>query len=149
MAQYWMHLSAAVEAPLKRLDAFLRRFWLECCGHLSSFTIGRQQYMSDGALEFGEQGMTSARQRNSPSEWSLRDHTAQRQSIELMARNDAPQAACQRCKREPAIEMCAYCTSEDSEAWLCSVCAAIHECVPEGRLPVINSPRVGVCGYLG
>lgn len=27
-------------APLEKLDTYLRAIWLECCGHLSKFTIG-------------------------------------------------------------------------------------------------------------
>jgi len=36
---YWIHLSAPANATLKDLDRFLRDIWLECCGHLSAFTI--------------------------------------------------------------------------------------------------------------
>src|SRR5215472_9878440 len=36
---YWMHLELPVEATLSDLDDFLRGIWLECCGHLSEFTI--------------------------------------------------------------------------------------------------------------
>src|SRR5437870_1715660 len=32
---YWLHLEAAPNATLADLDRFLRRIWLECCGHLS------------------------------------------------------------------------------------------------------------------
>jgi len=54
---YWMHLAAPVEAPLSRLDAFLRDIWLECCGHLSAFTIDGTQYVSQDARELGDRGM--------------------------------------------------------------------------------------------
>ena len=39
--EYWMHLAMPASAALKELDQYLRDVWLECCGHLSSFNIGR------------------------------------------------------------------------------------------------------------
>ena len=33
-------------ATLRELDDFLRNIWLECCGHLSSFEIGRWRYVA-------------------------------------------------------------------------------------------------------
>jgi hypothetical protein len=32
---------------------------------------------------------------------------------------------------------------------LCQACAEDHECGEDMQLPVVNSPRVGVCGYAG
>ena len=44
---YWMHVALPVNAPLSKLDSFLRKTWLECCGHLSSFEIAGERYASD------------------------------------------------------------------------------------------------------
>ena len=43
--RYWLLLDAPTTASLKNLDDFLRRIWLECCGHMSAF-------MGDGYQEF-------------------------------------------------------------------------------------------------
>ena len=43
---YWLHLQADANTTLKSLDGFLRKIWLECCGHLSKFTIERRSYLS-------------------------------------------------------------------------------------------------------
>jgi len=32
---------------------------------------------------------------------------------------------------------------------VCEGCAGEHECGEEMLLPVVNSPRVGMCGYEG
>ena len=32
---------------LKELDVFIRDIWVECCGHLSAFTIHEEQYESN------------------------------------------------------------------------------------------------------
>lgn len=43
---YWMFIALPKDASLGQLDQFLRDIWLECCGHLSEFTIGGRRYMS-------------------------------------------------------------------------------------------------------
>ncbi len=45
--QYWMHLEMSASDSLAELDDFLRAIWLECCGHLSEFTIGGTSYSSE------------------------------------------------------------------------------------------------------
>jgi hypothetical protein len=44
---YWMHLEMPASDALEDLDYFLRDIWLECCGHLSEFTIGGTSYSSE------------------------------------------------------------------------------------------------------
>ena len=48
--EYWMFVEVDGRSKLKAIDKFLRDTWLECCGHLSSFTIKGQEYESQ--LEF-------------------------------------------------------------------------------------------------
>src|SRR5438876_1057302 len=54
--QYWMHLELPASDALEDLDDFLRAIWLECCGHLSEFTIGGTSYSSEPEdyFSFGE-----------------------------------------------------------------------------------------------
>ena len=47
--EYWLHLEAEAGSHLKDLDQFLRRIWLECCGHLSAFRINGRDYVSHRA----------------------------------------------------------------------------------------------------
>jgi hypothetical protein len=35
---FFLHLLVPENASLKTIDTFLRKIWLECCGHLSEFT---------------------------------------------------------------------------------------------------------------
>jgi len=44
LPDYWLQLDVRADATLEDLDDFLRRTWLECCGHLSAFTIGEARY---------------------------------------------------------------------------------------------------------
>src|SRR5206468_1251664 len=69
-------------------------------------------------------------------------------AVELLARNEAPQVSCQRCSIQPATQICTEC-AWNGKGWLCEACAVAHECGDDMCLPVVNSPRVGVCGYTG
>lgn len=74
--------------------------------------------------------------------------------VQVLARNDLPTVYCHQCG-EPASLVCSYCISQ-GEGWLCEKCSRKHDCQNEGmefaeemKLPIVNSPRVGVCGYEG
>ncbi len=49
--EYWLHLAIQTNTQLYVLDRFLRDLWLECCGHLSHFAIGRLFFISSGPWE--------------------------------------------------------------------------------------------------
>ncbi|MFB6372109.1 MAG: hypothetical protein ABEN55_03115, partial [Bradymonadaceae bacterium] len=48
LTPHWLHALAPASATFANLDAFLRESWLECCGHLSEFTVGPTRYAVDG-----------------------------------------------------------------------------------------------------
>ena len=170
--EYWMHLEVVANAKLKTLDSFLRGIWLECCGHLSAFTIEGQRYVSemdenpffDSELE--EKGMNSKigsvlrtgvsfiheYDFGTTTELALRvvserEGEPLNRPIQIMARNEPPQITCSVCGKI-ATQVCAQCIY-DGKGWLCDKCASVHECGEEVLLPVVNSPRVGMCGYTG
>ncbi len=164
---YWMHLAVAAGAPLEALDGFLRNVWLECCGHMSAFTIGGERYSIHPMREFQERGMRTTLGKvlstgakfsyeydfGSTTELSLKvvgrwAGEIPRGGIRLLARNEAPRVPCDRCGAKAAAQICTECAWE-GEAWFCEECAASHECGEDMLLPVVNSPRVGVCGYSG
>lgn len=68
-------------------------------------------------------------------------------TVQLLARNDAPDLRCQSCGK-PAVEICTQCMY-DENAWFCKRCARKHGCDEETFLPIVNSPRMGMCGYFG
>ena len=49
---FWLDIEAAADATLDDLDSFLRGIWLECCGHLSEFSIGPRPDWDDDAWDF-------------------------------------------------------------------------------------------------
>lgn len=74
--------------------------------------------------------------------------------LDVMVRNDPPDIQCEHCGRKPATVVCTFCIWGDEEAWLCADCKTQHQCyLEEGDdymfLPVVNSPRVGMCAYTG
>jgi len=187
-SDYWLHALVENEATLSTLDSFLRDLWLECCGHMSSFTIDGVEYVKPyqdnqgstfgaprrsmdiaigGALDaveecsyvydFGSSTHLTVQVSQTDS-WVVDDIVQRRErdgsvddGILLVARNDAPERECANCG-EQAAELCQSCLWERGpEAMFCESCARDHEreCERPSFLPVVNSPRSGVCGYTG
>jgi hypothetical protein len=65
--------------------------------------------------------------------------------IRLLARNEPPDILCAQCGKL-AMQVCVEC---EGGIPMCDRCAAKHECGEEMLLPILNSPRTGVCGYCG
>ena len=165
---YWLHLEAPSNATLADLDDVLRRTWLECCGHLSAFRLGGRSFSSSGGdsdwnddedldVRLGEllaPGVTAAYEYDFGTTTDLvvkvvgqREGLTAGREITLLAGNHPPIIPCAGCQ-QPAARVCAECVFDDG-GWLCEACAAEHECGEEMLLPVVNSPRVGMCGYDG
>lgn len=159
---FWLHLEMQGRATLKDLDHYLRAIWLECCGHLSQFSIGGwagdeismsrriAQVFAPGVelehiYDFGTSSHTMVKAVDVRRGKPLSKHP-----IFLMARNDMPEVECMECGK-PATWLCMECIYEDDEpGWLCDEHAEDHPHDDYGGLtPVVNSPRLGMCGYSG
>ena len=66
-------------------------------------------------------------------------------AVRLLVRNDPLPWKCGICG-EPATLVCCAHESDDSP-FVCDAHEAEHECGDATLLPVVNSPRMGVCGY--
>ena len=159
---YWLHLEMRGSATLADLDHYLRAIWLECCGHLSRFSVGgwrgeeisqtRQvkQVFGPGVelthiYDFGTSSETLVKAVGVREGKPLTSHP-----IALMARNDPPEAKCMNCG-QPASWLCIECLYESDEGGtLCDdhVEEHPHQAYGEPML-LVNSPRVGMCGYCG
>ncbi|MDB6096554.1 MAG: pRiA4b ORF-3-like protein [Francisellaceae bacterium] len=154
---FWLFVEINGSTKLKVLDFFLRKTWLECCGHMSEFTINGAKYSNDRELrslihktfnigdefeydyDFGSTTHLNAkiisnRLGKLPKE------------IHLLARNNLPiEIKCTTCGKHPEV-ICSSCYD-----FCCKKCKALHNgCEGEEFfLPVVNSPRMGVCGYTG
>lgn len=75
------------------------------------------------------------------------------QPIVLLSRNEPLKIICHNCGKAPAIQMCTVCSGYDN-SFFCKKCAAKHakscdDFADYAAMPVVNSPRMGVCGYDG
>jgi hypothetical protein len=166
---YWLHLEVPARATLEDLDIFLRNIWLECCGHMSAFRIGEESYSVAPDPDWGdEQGMdvelgevfepgmkfSYEYDFGSTTELALkvvgeREGTAsKKEPVRLLARNDPPEVLCGVCKKAPATIIDVE-NSWEPTGWLCEACAEKQGVDEEMTLPVVNSPRAGVCAYTG
>jgi len=69
-------------------------------------------------------------------------------AVRLSARNNSPDINCELCGKS-ATQVCTQCLWAYEDALFCYKFVKSHECDSEMFLPVVNSPRVGVCGYTG
>jgi hypothetical protein len=165
LPEYWMHVEAPADATLDTLDRFLRDTWLECCGHMSEFEIDGTRYSAapmdseDESMDVKlrdvlSAGMTFLHAYDFGSTTHLKlkvvsedESLLAGKKVRLLARNEPPMIPCGHCGK-PAAQICVECVYSE-EGWLCEECAAKHECGEDMLLPVVNSPRTGVCGYTG
>jgi hypothetical protein len=164
LPQYWMHLEAPGTATLEDLDELLRDVWLTCCNHLSAFTIDDESYAVEEAMEAYEKNMNVALGQvlqpgltfqheydfGTTTELALhvvsaRERDIYTKDIRVLARNEPPDINCEECGK-PATQVCCVCI-QDGKGWVCDRCSGKHTCQDEGFLPVLNSPRTGMCGY--
>ena len=160
---FWLDIEMEGSATLRDLDRYLRYVWLECCGHLSMFTTGgwgeddeiSMETRVDRVLQPGVQlvhiydfGDSTATLVRSVATRNGRPTT--HHPIALMARNNPPEPSCMECD-QTAVNICIECVYEDNRSgMLCQNHEATHPHEDYGDpLPVVNSPRMGMCGYDG
>jgi Plasmid pRiA4b ORF-3-like protein len=170
--EMFLNLLVSSEAQLGELDDFLRAIWLECCGHMSSFRLKGKRYdiSFDEDSEFGESmeaeikdvfrenavfkyeydfgSTTTLEVKVLKPYYVLMD-----ESIILLSRNEPLAIMCGMCKTKPAVKLCTVHIYEE-HAFYCKDCQKKHAKVCEdfndyAALPVVNSPRMGVCAYDG
>lgn len=159
---FWLDLEMRGSATLKDLDHYLRAIWLECCGHLSRFSVGgwggKEISMRRAVGLIFEPGveLTHIYDFGTSSETLVKvvgkreGRPTTTHPIVLMVRNVMPEVECIECRRF-ATQLCMECLIEDN-VWgvLCEEHAASHSHTNYGEpVPLVNSPRVGLCGYTG
>lgn len=164
---YWLHLQVPANFSLKKLDDYLRDIWLECCGHLSMFRIEDNEYSSYLDPEYGGRSMKAPLSKvlevgesfeyeydfGTTSELVLKTVSVVKgknkgNSIKLLARNEPPIMKCGKCDQK-ATQICSECNWDEKNELLCITHARHHRHSQEMLLPIVNSPRVGMCGYTG
>lgn len=146
---YWLFFTMPTDATLSAVDDFLREIWCECCGHLSAFRSNGRQVGKSKKLSTFDKGDTLLYEYDFGSTTEILltvvdelSRPKQREKVLLLARNEPHNESCDGCGT-PA---------EYFNAWeggcFCEKCADESE-DNEAFLPIVNSPRCGVCGYDG
>jgi len=159
---FWLHLEMRGSTPLKKLDYYLREIWLECCGHLSQFsergffedeiamsTTIEEVFQPGTKLDYTYDFGTSSELVIQMVEKRIGKFMTNN-PVYLMARNEMPEVFCMECS-ELASFLCMECIIvEDESGLLCQKHAINHPHEDYGEpLPLVNSPRLGMCGYDG
>jgi len=158
--EMFLHLLVKGDASMKTIDGLLRDIWLECCGHLSgfghkSFKIKIKDRVEDvfqpkvKIYHDYDYGTTTRVFLNAKKQYQLN----LKEQIILLSRNEPLKLKCVSCKTEPAINICSVCCYQEM-AFFCRKCSAKHAKTCEdfddyAKMPVVNSPRMGECGYTG
>lgn len=147
---YWLYIDVSLDKSLSAIDTFLRKIWLECCGHMSEFEgAGKNRRLSnlsvgDRLSHIYDYGTTTETLLTIVGETT---RTPQKNIVRLLARNVPPQFTCSVCGK-PADSICIDCRWSTENPFFCNTCAEEHE-HDDMMLPVTNSPRMGECGYCG
>lgn len=163
---YWILIAVPKSLTLGDLDKFLRDIWLECCGHLSEFTIRGRSYMSHTESGNPSQSMKKLVSQfftpglecdyrydmGSSTELTLQVleiiESCPKNNVTLLMQNEPPSFSCEICRKQAQI-ICSLCGGT-----ACRSCRKRHSCAVQEEdiymlMPLVNSPRAGVCGYEG
>lgn len=161
-SEFWLDLEMRGSKTLQDLDTYLRAIWLECCGHLSQFSLGgafaREVAMRRKLNEVLHPGdeLTHVYDFGTSSETIVKcveyreGKPLSPKAIALMARNTMPEYSCIECGKL-ATHLCMECQIEEETAGtLCDKHTKNHPHDNYGDpIPLVNSPRMGMCGYDG
>jgi hypothetical protein len=154
---FWLFIEINGSSTLETLDYFLRKTWLECCGHMSEFDIKGEKYSNDREMgkvirrifKIGDE-FDYAYDFGSTTELTGKIISTRAgklsKNIRLLARNNLPaDIKCTTCDQHPEF-ICSVCYD-----FCCEECKKKHNSCEglEFLLPVVNSPRMGICGYTG
>jgi hypothetical protein len=159
---FWLDIEMRGTATLKDLDAYLRAIWLECCGHMSQFYL-----LQRFGAEVGMKNQVATVFQKAPSLHYIYDFGTSseititwmsaregapltRKPLVLLSRNRIPEMVCDECDKQAKYQ-CDECMIEDGEwAVFCHSCMEAHHHQENyGFTTIVNSPRLGMCGYQG
>jgi hypothetical protein len=152
--RYWLDVAVSPETTLTELDDFLRGIWLECCCHLSEFSTSGRPFrelrpsLKVSAAFGGSKSINYVYDFGSSTELVIKrgkSVPSPGKGVTLLAQNEPLDHRCNECEL-PAVAICMDCSLEE-DSLFCEKHEQDHECGEERLLPVVNSPRMGVCGY--
>ena len=175
--RHWLYVRVGPRATLRALGDLLRYTWLDCCGHLSSFSSADVSYESSADMDDFDYGDRETETMHVGAAKVMSEYGSLRYEydygtttelfvemaamcpaagikpggVELVARNDDIPYDCTECGAEgAAVCLCVNCSWEGREATMCEPCAEKHGHSGGEEthlLSVANSPRMGMCAY--
>lgn len=158
--QMFLHLLVKGSLTMKSIDRFLRGIWLECCGHMSNFGHKNYKICTKEQVEDVFQsrvkifhdydyGTTTRVFLHARKHYLLNLS----EDIILLSRNEPLKLFCAMCRKKPAVNICTICWF-DNYSLFCESCSEKHAEICEdfadySEMPIVNSPRMGECGYTG
>jgi hypothetical protein len=159
--EMFLHLLVKGDAKMKVIDSYLRDIWLDCCDHMSAFghknfKVSKSHLVEDvmepriKIFHDYDFGSTTRVFLKGLKHYQLNET----KKIILLSRNQPLKIHCSHCKKKPAVYLCSECFDGDDYSYFCQKCSDIHEEECEAytnysQMQVVNSPRMGVCGYEG
>lgn len=153
----FLQLLVKGKASMKKIDTFLKDIWLDCCGHMSGFghkdfKVSTTHMVMDvfetkvKIYHDYDYGSTTRVYLRGIKNYKLN----LKEDIVLLSRNEPLKLICAKCEKHPAANICTVCDWD----FFCESCSTQHdkECADfqdYAKMPVVNSPRMGVCGYTG
>jgi hypothetical protein len=158
MKDYWLFIDLPMNKTLREVDTFLRKIWLECCGHLSSFhdpvDLIHTHIPKNSKLKSFDKGevITHLYDYGTTSHTSVTfmgsiSREKQRNTVRLLARNAPLVFNCEDCGK--LADDTYFFFYDGTSKLLCTSCGSEYESDTYSTLPIINSPRMGMCGYTG
>lgn len=158
--EMFLHLLVKGSSKMKDIDTFLRKIWLECCGHMSGFSHKRIKVAMNLAVENVfvpkikiqhdyDYGTTTTVFLKGHRQYELEGEN----KIVLLTRNEPLKIICNLCNKKYANCLCTVCIWEEP-SFFCESCTKKHDEFCEdfsdyANAPIVNSPRMGECGYEG
>ena len=158
--EMFLHLLVKGNTKMKEIDNFLRAIWLDCCGHMSDFhhknfkikktDLVQDIFTSKVKIKYDyDYGSTTRLDLIARNHYQLNE----KKKLILLSRNEPLKILCSICKKKSATCFCVTCLWE-TEEYFCDKCSEKHSEKCEdfedyANMPVVNSPRMGECGYTG
>jgi hypothetical protein len=149
---YFLNLWVSHKARFEDIDDFLRGIWLECCGHMSSFTdieIRKKNRKAPYIFDFDKKNEEEIMMSKKVSKLFYEKQKIEYQydfgttttllitvvavlpikapkTITLLSRNTPLELICQTCKKEPATQICSVHGYNGEDNLFCKKCAKKH-----------------------
>jgi hypothetical protein len=122
---------------------------------MSAFQFGRQEISKDyeigalpGGVKFTHEYDFGTTTETLITTMNIIYRPKQRKAVRLLARNVPPEFLCSQCGN-PAAMICIERMYNEEDPFFCKECYEKYESEYDSMLPVVNSPRMGECGYEG